>query len=62
MLTKTKPKMGRPKLPKNQAKGVLYAVRVSPADATRIEDAITRSGLPKPEWHRKALLNTALEP
>jgi hypothetical protein len=54
-----KPKMGRPKLPKGEAKGVLYAARVSHDDAKRIDSAIARSGKGKPEWLRTALLSAS---
>lgn len=52
-------KMGRPKLPKGEAKGVLFAVRVAKPDADSINAAIRRSGLSKPDWQRHALLAAA---
>lgn len=51
--------MGRPKLPKGEAKGVLFAARVSNDDAKVINDAIKQSGTKKPEWLRNALLSAA---
>lgn len=54
-----KPKMGRPKLPRGEAKGVLFAVRVAKGEAERIQTAIKRSGLSKPDWARNALLSAA---
>ncbi|HWN94890.1 MAG TPA: hypothetical protein VNT99_07645 [Methylomirabilota bacterium] len=54
-----KTKMGRPKLPKNEAKGELFAVRVAKPDAEAIHSAIKRSGIAKPEWLRNALLKAA---
>ena len=54
-----KKKMGRPKLPKGAAKGVLFAVRVAKPDAEKIQEAIKRSGTVKPEWLRNALLKAA---
>lgn len=56
---KTNPKMGRPPMPKGTAKGVLFAVRVAQVEADRIAQAIKRSGIPKPEWARQALLKAA---
>ena len=53
--------MGRPKLPNGAAKGVLFAVRVAASDADKIHAAIKRSGLPKPDWARNALLNAAIK-
>jgi hypothetical protein len=54
-----KSKRGRPKLPKGESKGVLFAVRVSTPEAQQIHGAIKRSGLSKPDWHRRALLTAA---
>jgi hypothetical protein len=54
-----KTKMGRPKLPKGTAKGVLFAVRVAANEAERIHQAIRKSGLSKPDWARNALINAA---
>ncbi|MGD0085801.1 MAG: hypothetical protein ABSC24_01600 [Verrucomicrobiota bacterium] len=60
MLTKSvKMKMGRPKLPKGTAKGVLFAVRVAANEAEKIQTAIRKSGLSKPDWARNALINAA---
>lgn len=54
-----KTKMGRPKLPKGTAKGVLFAVKVAANEAEKINQAIKRSGLAKPDWARNALLSAA---
>jgi len=54
-----KTRIGRPKLPKGEAKGALFAVRVSKPDAEAIQAAIKRSGTGKPEWLRNALLAAA---
>jgi hypothetical protein len=51
--------MGRPKLPKGTAKGVLFAVRVANNEAEKIQRAIRKSGLPKPDWARNALIQAA---
>ncbi|MGD0207608.1 MAG: hypothetical protein ABSC89_08390 [Verrucomicrobiota bacterium] len=54
-----KPKMGRPKMPKGTAKGVLFAVRVAANEANKIQTAIKKSGLTKPDWARNALIHAA---
>ena len=60
MLTKSeKSRMGRPKLPKGTAKGVLFAVRVGANEADKIQNAIRKSGLTKPDWARNALISAA---
>lgn len=56
-----KNKMGRPKLPKDAAKGVLFAVRIAAAEADKIQQAIKRSGISKPDWARNALLEAAIK-
>jgi hypothetical protein len=59
MNTTSTTKMGRPKLPKGAAKGVLFAVRIAAAEAAKIQKAISKSGLTKPNWARNALLSEA---
>ena len=60
LLTKSmKTKMGRPRLPKGAAKGVLFAVRVAASEAEKIQRAIKKSGLTKPNWARNALIQAA---
>jgi hypothetical protein len=60
MLTKNmKTKMGRPKLPKGTANSVLFAIRIAANEADKIQRAIKKSGLAKPEWARNALVNAA---
>jgi hypothetical protein len=54
-----KTKMGRPKMPKGTSNSVLFAVRIAQREAQKIQEAIKRSGLPKPEWARNALINAA---
>lgn len=54
-----KTKMGRPKLPQGTAKGVLFAVKIAESEAKKIDQAIRRSGLAKPDWARNALLEAA---
>jgi len=48
--------MGRPPMPKGTAKAVLFAVRIAGNEAGKIQQAIRKSGLTKPEWARTALL------
>jgi hypothetical protein len=55
-----KTKMGRPKLPKGTANSVLFAVRIAAQEAERIQAAIRKSGMKKPEWARKALIKAAI--
>jgi hypothetical protein len=60
MLTKSKKsKMGRPKLPKGTANSVLFAVRIAATEADKINEAVKKSGLARPEWARNALINAA---
>ncbi len=54
-----KKRMGRPKIGTQNAKGELFAVRVTPPDARQINAAIRQSGAGKPGWLRKALLSAA---
>jgi len=49
--------MGRPKMPRGTAKAVLFAVKIAANEADRIQRAIDKSGLKKPDWARNALLN-----
>ena len=52
-------KMGRPKLPKGQAKTVTMAIRFSEAEATEILKAVSKTGLHHAEWSRNHLLSAA---
>ena len=54
-----KKKMGRPKLPKNQARSVLLVTRVSPVEERQIKSAIKDSGEEQTAWLRNALLRMA---
>jgi len=51
--------MGRPKMPNGTANSVLFAVRIAANEAQRIQTAIRKSGLTKPEWARSALIKAA---
>jgi hypothetical protein len=55
---KTK-KLGRPKLAKGEAKGVLIGVRFAPNEADQVHDAIKRSGQVKSDWIRNTLLQAS---
>jgi predicted HicB family RNase H-like nuclease len=56
MPTQPKPrKVGRPKLPKGEAKGTPVQVRFSPEDRQRVEKAAKRSKQTVSEWIRGTL-------
>ena len=52
-------KMGRPRLPKAKAKGVLIGARFAPPDARIVISAVNRSKQVKSEWVRLMLLKAA---
>jgi hypothetical protein len=52
-------KVGRPKLAKADAKGVLIGARFSPPEARQVEAAVKRAGQVKSEWVRKTLLGAS---
>lgn len=54
-----KSKMGRPKLAKGEAKGVLIGARFTPDEAKTVEDAVRRARKVKSEWVRWCLLSAA---
>ena len=54
-----KTKMGRPVLPKGEAKGEVFSVRVAADAAGKIHQAIKKSGMKKPDWARNALISAA---
>jgi len=54
-----KTKLGRPALPKGEAKGEVFSVRLSKDDAKKVWDSIGHTGDKKPEWLRRALLSAA---
>lgn len=51
------PKMGRPKLPKGEAKSVILKSRVTPAEQKEIERAAKETGIS--EWVRRVVLSAA---
>jgi hypothetical protein len=60
MLTKSmKTKMGRPKMPKGTANSVLFAVRIAANEAQKINEAVKKSGMARPDWARSALISAA---
>ena len=52
-------KIGRPRLPKGKAKGVLIGARFSPLEANIITCAVKRARQVKSAWIRKTLLSAA---
>jgi predicted HicB family RNase H-like nuclease len=57
-MTKKKKKMGRPKLPKDEAKKV-FSIRFSKRERDKINHAAKKAGEPVTKWARKALLAAA---
>jgi len=51
--------MGRPKLPKGTANNIVFAVKIAANEAAKIQQAIKKSGMSKPEWARNALIQAA---
>lgn len=54
-------KMGRPTLPKGEAKGVLIGARFSPDEAKKVVAAVKSAKLNKSEWVRKILLSASIQ-
>ena len=52
-------KVGRPKLTKAEAKGVLIGARFSPPEAKLVIEAVKRARKVKSEWVRSCLLAAA---
>lgn len=59
-MTKKKNKMGRPKLPKGEAKKI-FSLRLSKHERKKIKDAADKVGRPVTKWAREALLKAAEE-
>jgi hypothetical protein len=55
MAKQTKPKIGRPKLPKGEAKGRIVPIRFKPQDIKRIEAAARASQKTVSEWVRSTI-------
>jgi predicted HicB family RNase H-like nuclease len=60
MAKQTKPKIGRPKLPKGEAKGRIVPVRFNAQDLKRLESAAKASQKSVSEWIRGTIA-TAME-
>ncbi len=58
MAKQTKPKIGRPKLPKGEAKGRIVPIRFSANDIKRIELAAKASDKTVSEWIRGVVTTT----
>lgn len=54
-----KSKMGRPKLPKGEARKV-FPIRLSDPERLAVEDAAKKAGLRPSEWARNVLLSASL--
>lgn len=54
-----KKKLGRPRLPKSEARSILLTTRVNAGENRAIGQAIKDSGQDKTEWLRNALLYVA---
>jgi hypothetical protein len=52
-------KMGRPRVPKSEALGEVFSVRLRREDAREVRDAIRASGQNRADWLRGALLTAA---
>jgi len=52
-------KMGRPRLPKGQAKDFQIGVRFTRKEAEKIKKAISETGLSNANWARNALIQAA---
>lgn len=55
MAKQTKPKIGRPKLPKGEAKGRIVTIRFNAQDLKRIESTAKASHETVSEWIRGAV-------
>lgn len=54
-----KKKLGRPKQPKGQFKGVLIGARFTPSEAQEVHQAIKESKKEKSQWIRNVMLSAA---
>ncbi len=55
----SKPKIGRPRVPKKLAKESLLSVRFSESERKALEEAAKRVGVRLSEWARRELLKAA---
>jgi hypothetical protein len=51
--------VGRPALPKGEAKGIVIALRVTEAEMATLTEAAERAGKPISRWARELLLAEA---
>jgi hypothetical protein len=56
-----KPKMGRPKTPKDKSKTILLGAKYDPREAKAITEAIAQSGIDKSKWLRRASIEATKE-
>lgn len=59
-MSRRKPRIGRPPLPKGEAKGALLSVRFSADERRTLQGAAERSGESLSEWARRTLLSVAV--
>lgn len=52
-------KIGRPRLPKAEALGVVFCIRLRPGEAAGVRQAVRASGLEQADWLRAALTASA---
>ena len=52
-------KMGRPKLPKGEAKDFQIGVRFNREEASKVKAAIAKTGMGNADWARSALIHAA---
>ena len=58
-MSKKANKVGRPRLQKGEAKGILVAARFAPPEVKEIDSAVKRSKTSKSQWVRNCLLTAA---
>jgi hypothetical protein len=56
----SKPRIGRPPVPKKLAKAALLSVRFSESERRGLERAAAREGLRVSEWARRVLMSAAI--
>jgi hypothetical protein len=52
-------KVGRPSVPKDEARAPGLSVRLTKAEVGKIDNAVNLSGLKRSDWARKALIYVA---
>jgi len=55
----TKKKLGRPKLPKSEARTIMLSTRVNADENKAIERAIAKSGEEKTVWFRSVIIKAS---